>query len=330
VAVAVAGTLPVGQAVAYTPAAGTTFNVPAKAPSTTRARQLVFTDKATQAVKATPRGETITVSIFSLSVGKVTDALIAAHRRGVRVRFLTYNGATVSGNVRRLMAALGTNTNARSYVKICSGSCLITKKGVGVQHAKLLTFSRVINDRKKSVRWVTLVSSGNLTYAAGQDQWNEFQTIPNNRKIYDAATAYMASMRLDRDTFNTPSVTSGIYRLDFLPKNDLAFDPVLPDLRRVTCTGGGTIRVGMYVWTGWRTTIARQLVTLKKAGCDVKVAIDGRYVVPAVKTILTSGGVPTYDTRNTSRPYVHWKTTVIDARIGGTMRHRVYAGNNLF
>lgn len=330
VAVVVTALLPGGQAVAYVPAPGSTFNTPAKAPGTTRARQMVFTDRAVQAIAATPRGETITISIFSLSVGKVTDALIAAHRRSVRVRFVTHDGATQNGNVRRLMAALGTNTRARSYVKICSGSCLVTKKGVGVQHAKLLTFSRVLDDRKRSVRWVTLVSSGNLTYAAGEDQWNEFQTIPGNRKIYDAATAYVASMRFDRDRFTTASVTSGIYRLDFLPKKDPGFDPVLADLQRVSCKGGGTIRVGMYGWTGYRTAIARRLVALRKAGCDVKVAIDGRYAVPAVREILTSGRVPTYDTRNTPRRYVHWKTTVIDARIGATVRHRVYAGSANF
>lgn len=329
-AVAVAAASPVVQADAYTPEAGTTFNVPAKAPGTSRARQLVFTDKAVEAIRATPRGETITVSIFSLSVAKVTDAFVAAHRRGVRVRFLTYTGATANGNVRRLRAVLGTNTRARSYVKVCDGSCLVTKKGVGVQHAKLLTFSRVVDDRKRSVRWLTLVGSGNLTYAAGEDQWNEFQTIPGDRKIYDAATSYVTSMRFDRDRFTTPSVTSGSYRLDFLPKKDLRFDPVLPDLRRVTCTGGGTIRVGMYGWTGYRKAIAHQLVSLRKAGCDVEVAIDGRYAVPAVQKILRSGRVPTYDTRNTPRRYVHWKTTVIDARISGTMRHRVYAGSANF
>jgi hypothetical protein len=327
---AVATTFSVVQADAYTPRTGSTFNVPAKAPGTSRARQMVFTDTVVQAIRATPRGETITVSMFSLSVGKVTDAFVAAHDRGVKVRFLTYSGATANGNVRRLRAELGTNTRAGSYVKICSGSCLITKKDVGVQHAKLLTFSRVVDDRKKSVRWLTLVGSGNLTYAAGEDQWNEFQTIPGNRRIYDAATAYMASMRFDRNKFDTPSVTSGPYRLDFLPKKDLTFDPVLPDLRRVTCQGGGTIRVGMYGWTGYRKGIARQLVSLKKAGCDVRVAIDSRYAVPAVRKILIEGRVPTYDTRNTPRRYVHWKTTVIDARIGGTMRHRVYAGSANF
>lgn len=329
-AVAVTAVLPVGEAAAYTPRQGTTFNIPAKAPTTTRARQMVFTDRAVQAVRATPRGETITVSIYSLSIGKVADAFIAAHRRGVKVRFVTHDGAKKNGNVRKLISALGTNTRARSYVKICSGSCLVTKKGVGVQHAKLLTFSRVVDDRKRSVRWLTLVSSGNLTYAAGEDQWNEFQTIPGNRKIYDAATAYVASMRFDRDKFNTASVTSGIYRLDFLPQKDLTFDPVLPDLKRVTCKGGGTIRVGMYGWTGYRKAIARQLVTLRKAGCDVKVAIDSRYAVPAVRKILTSGRVPTYDTRNVPRRYVHWKTTVIDARINGAVRHRVYAGSANF
>lgn len=329
-ALAVAITLPVPQAVAYTPAPGTTFNTPAKAPGSSPARQLVFTDRATQAIQATPRGETITVSTYSLSVGKVTDALVAAHRRGVKVRFVTYDGATKNGNVRKLMAALGTNTRASSYVKICSGSCLVTKKGVGIQHAKLLTFSRVVDDRKKSVRWLTLVSSGNLTYAAGQDQWNEFQTIPGNRKIYDAATAYVVSMRLDRDKFNTPSVTSGIYRLSFLPNKSPTADPVLPDLQKVSCKGGGTIRVGMYGWTGYRKAIARRLVALRQAGCDVKVAVDGRYAAPAVTKILTSGRVPTYDTRNTSRRYVHWKTTVIDARVDGTMRHRVYAGSANF
>jgi hypothetical protein len=330
VAGAVAAMSSVVQADAYTPRAGSSFNVPATAPGTSRARQMVFTDKVVEAVRATPRGETITVSMYSLSVGKVTDAFIAAHERGVRVRFISHTGATKNGNVRRLKAALGTNTRARSYVKICSGSCLVTKKGVGVQHAKVLTFSRVVDDRKKSVRWLTLVSSGNLTYAAGEDQWNEFQTIPGDRKIYDAATAYVASMRLDRDTFNTASVTSGIYRLDFLPQKKLTFDPVLRDLRRVTCTGGGTVRVAMYGWTGYRKAIARRLVSLHEAGCDVRVALDSRYAVPAVRKILTSGRVRTYDTRNTPRRYVHWKTTVIDARINGIKRHRVYAGSANF
>lgn len=317
---------------AYVPATRTQFTVPALAPGSTTAKQRTFLTAAIGAANATPAGETLTISMYSISDKAVVDALIRAHRRGVRVRYVTWDLDPKGVQLLRLKKALGTNLRARSWFKMCHGSCARSGEG-GAHHAKLVLSSRIVDGNGRSVKSLVLVASGNLTLGSSIQQWNEFQTIVD-RRLYASAKAYVLAVARDRTQYDFPSATSasGKYQLLFFPRKDLPVDPVLSTLRQVSCEGGGTIRVAMYLWTALRSAMARQLVALRKAGCDVKVLVDGPFTDDGIEAVLRKGGVRTYNTHvgGADGMFVHTKTTIIAARVDGVLRHYVYTGSPNF
>lgn len=319
-------------AAAYVPATQTQFNVPALAPGTSVPKQRVFLDAVTGVLDATPAGETVTISMYSISDPTVGDAIVGAHERGVRVRYLTWDQNPEAVQLVRIRKALGTNTRAASWFKMCRGSCA-SSGGAGAHHPKLVLSSQIVDENGRSVRSLALVSSGNLTRGGGIVQWNAFQTIVD-REVYAAATSYVLSLKGDRTRYDFPSVTSasGKYRLIFFPRKKLPVDPVLGTLRDVSCLGGGKIRVAMYLWTSRRAALARQLVALKKAGCDVKVLYDGNLTDDSIEAVLRRGRVPAHDTNvgGADGMYVHTKTTIIAARVNGVRRNYVYTGSPNF
>jgi hypothetical protein len=320
------------SAVAYVPATDTQFNVPAAAPGSTELKQRVFLDAVVGALDATPAGETITISMFSLYDPAATDAILRAHRRRVHVRYLTWDRDPKGVQLNRVKNELGTDTRAQSWFKMCRGSCAISGDS-GSHHAKLVLSSRIIDSNGRSVRSLTLVSSGNLTSAGSGIQWNEFQTI-TDPKIYAAAQSYVLSIKDDRTRYDFPSATSasGKYQLTFFPRKSLPVDPVLDTLHGVSCKGGGKIRVAMYFWSFKRVAMARQLVALKKAGCDIKVLFDSWQTDDGVEAVLRAGHLPIYDTHvgDANGMYMHAKTTTMSARVNGTRRNYVFTGSPNF
>jgi hypothetical protein len=320
------------SAVAYVPATETQFNVPAAAPRSTELKQRVFLDAVIGALDATPAGETVTISMFSLYDPAATDAIVRAHQRKVHVRYLTWDRDPKGVQLNRVKNELGTNTAAKSWFKMCRGSCAISGDS-GAHHAKLVLSSRIIDSNGRSVRSLTLVSSGNLTSAGSGVQWNEFQTI-TDPKIYAAAQAYILSIKDDRTRYDFPSATSasGKYLLTFFPRKSLPVDPVLDTLHGVSCKGGGKIRVAMYFWSFKRVAMARQLVALKKAGCDIKVLFDSWQTDDGVEAVLRDGHIPIYDTHvgDANGMYMHAKATILSARVNGTRRNYVFTGSPNF
>ena len=319
-------------AMAYVPATRTQFTIPALAAGSSEPKQRAFLDAVVGALDATPAGETVTISMYSISDPAATDAIIGAHERGVAVRYLTWDQNPAGIQLNRLKDALGTDTEARSWFKMCRGSCALSGDA-GAHHAKLVLSSRIVDENGRSARSLSLISSGNLTRGASVSQWNEFQTI-TDRRVYLAAKSYVLSLKGDRTRYDFPSATSasGKYRLAFFPRKNLPVDPVLNTLRDVTCGGGGKIRVAMHLWTFRRLALARRLVALKKARCDVKVLYDAGVTDEVVRDVLRKGGVPAYNTHigGADGMYVHTKTTILSARVNGTRRNYVYTGSPNF
>jgi hypothetical protein len=320
------------SAVAYVPATETQFNVPAAAPGSTEPKQRVFLDTVIGAVDATPAGETVTISMFSLSDPAATDAILRAHQRNVNVRYLTWDQNPKGVQLNRVKNELGTDTRAKSWFKMCRGSCAFSGDR-GAHHAKLVLSSRIIDSNGHSVTSLTLVSSGNLTRSGAAIQWNEFQTI-SDPKVYAAAESYILSIKGDRTRYDFPSATSisGKYQLAFFPRKNLPVDPVLDTLRDVSCNGGGKIRVAMYFWSFKRVAMARQLVALKTAGCDVEVLFDSWQTDNSVEAVLREGHIPIYDTHvgGAEGMFMHAKSTILSARVNGKRRNYVFAGSPNF
>jgi hypothetical protein len=320
------------SAAAYVPATETQFNVPAAAPGSTALKQRVFLDAVIGALDATPAGETVTISMFSLYDPAATDAILRAHQRKVNVRYLTWDQNPKGVQLNQVKDELGTDTRAKSWFKMCHGSCAFSGDR-GAHHAKLVLSSRIIDSNGRSVRSLTLVSSGNLTDSGAAIQWNEFQTI-TDPKIYAAAQSYILSIKGDQTRYDFPSASSasGKYRLAFFPRKNLPVDPVLDTLRDVSCDGGGKIRVAMFFWSSKRAAMARQIVALRRAGCDVAVLFDSWQTDDSVEALLSRGHVPIYDTHvgDAKGMFMHAKTTILSARVKGKRRNYVFAGSPNF
>lgn len=90
------------------PAAATVRNIPAGAGGS-RAAQYRIVDAETALVNAARPGTTIRVSLYSLTLPGVKDALIRAHKRGVNVQVVTWQQGARSKTMRALAAGIRRN-----------------------------------------------------------------------------------------------------------------------------------------------------------------------------------------------------------------------------
>jgi phosphatidylserine/phosphatidylglycerophosphate/cardiolipin synthase-like enzyme len=311
---------------AYTPVQQTQFNVPARSPGTSPAKQLIFLTTVIEAADATPAGESITISMYSFYSEPVLRALLRAHRRGVAIKYLTHQKGATTGQARRLAAALGTDVRQRSWFKACAGSCARTGL-TGEQHSKLVLFSRVRDSSGADVRYLSFVTSGNLGEFAGTGQLNSFESIVD-QTIYLGAKAYVESLTADKDSDDYPTVTSGRYELSFFPRRRTTNDIVLRALQD-TSAQGCRIRVAMYIWSGNKITTAERLAALKRGGCDIAVILVAAKTSNKVEAVLRRAGIPMYDSGIRGQ-YMHAKVTTIQGKIHGTQRSYVFTGSTNF
>jgi hypothetical protein len=114
-------------------------------------------------------------------------------------------------------------------------------------------------------------------------------------------------MAWDKTDLRTAPVQSGIYRIDFYPQKSRAPDPAVAVLKKLGCTvkepGYGreqrtVVRVLMYGWKVGRIAVAKKLVALRKAGCNVAVIVNNdpaqNSLSAKVAATLIKGKVPTW------------------------------------
>lgn len=102
---------------------GPVFNDPL---GTAAQQKAVFT-QLVQLIDATPAGAQIRGSMYEFNDQEVTDALLAAHQRGVDVKLIVDDSTLVGADggeyanapYQALKAGLGTNAAARSWIVVC-------------------------------------------------------------------------------------------------------------------------------------------------------------------------------------------------------------------
>ena len=283
-ALIVVGTAAGAASAAYTPAPGPIFNNPR---GSAAAKDRIVTH-IVDTINATPRYSVIRIAAYSNDRPDVVDALIAAHKRGVDVQ-MVLNDNWTSKATKRLIAVLGTDTNRRSFLSICAGSC---RGGAGNQHMKFYLFSRA-----GKAKDVVMVGSANTTGWGARTQWNDLYTavgVPNLRDLY---TKLFEQLVRDRRVAN-PYIqkTADGFESEFYPYPDLtpSNDPVMNRLDAVRCAAsGGTgskghtvIRITMYGWGAERGLwLAQKVAELDRSGCDVRALVSspGRKVVGTLK-----------------------------------------------
>lgn len=289
----------------WRPSLGVVFNDPlgSKSDATRIVRRVI------NAINHTPKGDTIRIAVYSFDRGDVASALRKAKKRKVNVQ-IAVNAKVMSGTARSLQKLLGKNPRKKSFLVACDGACRSKGSG-GNLHSKVYSFSRT-----GGARGLVIVSSGNLTSKAVYRQWNDsfgisqdtglfgawvkmFNQIKLQKRYGSRTISYNSASRSFRAEFSkvaaggqssstvTPATTTTTARTS--AKYRASSDPVLSRLKKVTCKapsgfgkkGRTVLRISMYAMFKSRgETLAKQLVKLKKSGCDIMMIMS----VPGGKT----------------------------------------------
>ncbi len=326
-----------GAASAYTPDQGPIFNNPR---GNAEARDRIVTH-IVRTINSTPKHSTIRIAAYSNDRPDVVDALIAAHQRGVDVQ-MVLNDNWTSGATRRLVRVVGQDTNRRSFIAICRGSC---RGGAGNQHMKFYLFSKA-----GSADDVVMVGSANTTGYGARTQWNDMFTATEEPALRDLYTKIFEQLVRNRRVAE-PYVrrTAGVYENEFFPHNDTTAenDPVMERLNGVRCAAsGGTgshghtvIRIVMYGWGADRGLyLAQKVADLDKSGCDVKALLSapGRKIVGTLQRggVLVKSADLDLDNNDATgfddTPYevfTHQKYMALSGSYRGDMGYQVWTGS---
>ena len=317
----------------YTPEAGALFNNPLG----TQAQQRRLFRHMIRTIRSVPPRGTIRIAVFSFADQATSRALIAAYRRGVRVR-LIFAGHKVYPPMERVRREIGSDISERSFVVLCDSSC----RGVaGQMHAKFFAFSRA-----GKARHITMVGSNNLTKFNAEQQWSDLYTETNNEDYFKAFKGWFGQLKRDipvASTFIRKELPG--HRVSITPI-DLAqtTDPLLDAMESVRCevTMGELdpesltpevvvptrVLISTHAWNGTRgVSLARRVVELNQAGCAVQV-FYGVGLGGAVSAILTNNAVP-MSGGVTPGVNTHQKLLIVSGAIDGSLATtRVVTGSH--
>lgn len=299
-AVLVLGVLPgltSGAATAASPAAaapggGNRFTPPngvLLSDPTIGGRKRVILDRIIASVNATRKGEYIRTAVWNYDDKRTTDALLAAHRRGVHVQIVVANSVR-NGNWNRTTAALNANRSDRSFATRCRGGC----RSRSILHAKFVLISEVGKAEK-----VSMVGSFNLTRPAGYRQWNDLVTT-SDKRFYDQLVTTFREYAQDQNRARPyRRTTVGSKTITLWPS--FKRNTIRDELSQVRCNPPGgyaartKVRIAIAGWFDeFGTSIARTVRRLWDSGCDVKIitTLAGRGVNRVLKSGRGRGPVP--------------------------------------
>jgi hypothetical protein len=228
-------------------------------------------------------GDTIGLTTWSFHSQRISNALIAAKKRGVSVRVVVDPKTWKTKAVRSLRKALGTSASAASH---------IVAPYKASTHTKVGTFSH-----DKTV----LISSANIS---DPRQWNH-SVVLQNADLYRQTSAWVDRLAAGRGMRYSKVATPGVV-LHFYPGT---VDPVLDAIRSAN---GRRITVQMSIWKGTRgQAVADALVQAHRAGSPIAIN-TGEPWSDAVRTVAAAG-IDVFDTRRSTggRAKAHDKLLVV-------------------
>jgi hypothetical protein len=287
-----------------------------------------------RSIYASPKGSTIRIVVWNFADPAITTALIAAHKRGVRVQVVVAESVK-NKQWYRIRDALSKNKADRSFAVRCHNACRTDRF---VMHAKIFLFSRAGQRRN-----VSMFGSTNLTKAAGNRQWND-QTTTANKGLYDFFVQTFKEYAADRTVSTGNDVfDNGRYRVVLFPVPET--NPVAEALEKVKChppqgSGGGNrrtvVRIAIAGWFDeFGLNIARQVRRLWDTGCDLRIVttLAGRKINRVLKQRYGRGRVPirqvTVDKNRDLIPerYMHMKSIAVDGYYDGERSHMLFTGS---
>lgn len=340
---------------------GAVFNDPTGTPEQQGA---VFT-QLIRLIDATPAGETIRGSIYELEDMDVANALLAAHRRGVRVRIIvdeqTRVGSDREGHAAwdLLTAASGLghdDSSSDSYMIACDDYFPSVRRGClstpppdpSYNHNKYFLFSKIGPfDDGTSYSDVVFQTSSNFNWWYKEETFNDSVTFTDPTVFegyvqdhWDERLARSKSAGNNDYYWSTP--TGSAYRAYYFPRadpdyNNPSTDTVVNTLNLMTCKYTGddgaahttAIRVAMYQFLKSRVQVANALAKLKSQGCSIEV-VDVT-TDSTVDSVLDGAGIPhkvCSKSINGHNIRTHTKFWIVDGMYDGGTVPRVYAGSH--
>ncbi|MDT0184570.1 phospholipase D-like domain-containing protein [Microbacterium sp. ARD31] len=239
-------------------------------------------------IRHTPRRATIRIAVYSFDRMPVANALIAAHRRGVRVQMLL-NDHQDTRAMQAVRAEVGTNRKKKSFIYKCRAGCRSTQNEYNNLHSKFYSFTRA--GRSKDV---IAVGSANMMLNAALHQWNDLYFTSGDHTLFRQFVSLFNNMKKDWDTRRPPRHFCGtptaaacddsvdkhtVWALPKLsgPENDLVID-MLDRVQCLTPDGAGgqqrtRLALSMHTMRGRRGDYLAAAIRNKYAeGCDVRVS----------------------------------------------------------
>ncbi len=239
-------------------------------------------------IRHTQKGATIRIAVYSFDREGVADALIAAHKRGVKIQMLL-NDHQDTHAMKRVRAVLGTNRFAKNFIYKCKQGCRTFADQYRNLHSKFYTFTQA----GKSDH-VMAIGSFNLTRNAIYHQWNDLYFMSGNEPLFDQFVATFKDMKKDYNTKQPPirfcgtpkgaecndavdKYTAWIFPKTSTPQSDVVLD-MLNKIQCLTPDGNGGqtrthLALSMHTMRGNRGNYLAAAIRNKWAqGCDFRVS----------------------------------------------------------
>lgn len=280
---------------------------------------LTLEDKIIELLEAAEPGSTVRGALYTWSRTRMSNAFIAAHQRGVEIRLIVGSdfqavdlliAGLPPGNVLKCPGPLG-----------LAGGC----HGDRINHNKFFLFPLLADGSEE----VVVQSSANFTNPQIRNN-NNMVVIRGDGQLYQAYLKYWQDLSrqfTDLNYYRTVSTDDGT-KVYFFPRNEAsgttgAGDPIVELLDGFAVGPGSSIRIAMAFWSNARTEIARRLVSLRAAGCDVAVIVNPSNTGGDIFNILENGGIPV-----TRFAPVHSKYLLLNDLPNRQRRRLVYTGSH--
>jgi phosphatidylserine/phosphatidylglycerophosphate/cardiolipin synthase-like enzyme len=239
-------------------------------------------------IRHTQKGETIRIAVYSFDRVGVANALIAAHKRGVKIQMLL-NDHQDTHAMKMVRAVLGTNRFAKNFIYKCKQGCRTFADQYRNLHSKFYTFTQAGKSKD-----VLITGSVNLTRNAVYHQWNDGYFMSRNKALFGQFVGVFKDMKHDYNTKQPPIRFCGTpvgqacddsvdkYTTWIFPKTSKPTDDVVLDmLHKIQCltpngSGGYTrthLALSMHTMRGARGDYLASAIRQKWAeGCDFRVS----------------------------------------------------------
>jgi phosphatidylserine/phosphatidylglycerophosphate/cardiolipin synthase-like enzyme len=252
------------------------------------ARRFTIERRLIDTLRHVPKGATVRIAVYSFDRVPMANAILAAHRRGVKIQMLL-NDHQDTHAMKMVRAAIGTNRFAKSFIYKCKEGCRTTADQYRNLHMKLYTFTSAGKSDD-----VVVVGSHNMTRNALYHQWNDAYFMSGDKELFSQFVATFKDMKKDYNTKQPPIRFCGTptgaecddsvdkYTTWIFPKTSTQqSDVVLDMLGKIQCLtpdgNGGQTRthlvLSMHTMRGARGNYLASAIRDKWAqGCDFRVS----------------------------------------------------------